>query len=141
MSYVRRDLEPAVWQVINAQPSSSLNPQFSNWEQQLQGAFSQTIAKLSTQYGNNIQGWQWGKVNELVIERFRFAKQIPIVARFLNMPKTPGFGDSYMPAVQGRSFGASQRFIVQPGRLENAILTVPGGQSGLPVIKLLSCRF
>lgn len=140
LSYVRRDLEPAVWQLINAQPSSWLNPQFSTWEQQLQGAFSQTIAKLSTQYGNNIQGWQWGKVNELVIEH-PFAKQIPILARFLNMPKTPGFGDSYMPAVQGRSFGASQRFIVQPGHLENAILTVPGGQSGHPLSNFYRAGF
>lgn len=140
LSYVRRDLEPAVWQLINAQPSSWLNPQFSTWEQQLQGAFSQTIAKLSTQYGNNIQGWQWGKVNELVIEH-PFAKQVPILARFLNMPKTPGFGDSYMPAVQGRSFGASQRFIVQPGHLENAILTVPGGQSGHPLSNFYRAGF
>lgn len=140
LSYVRRDLEPAVWQLINAQPSSWLNPQFSTWEQQLQGAFSQTIAKLSTQYGNNIQGWQWGKVNELVIEH-PFAKQIPILARFLNMPKTPGSGDSYMPAVQGRSFGASQRFIVQPGHLENAILTVPGGQSGHPLSNFYRAGF
>lgn len=140
LSYVRRDLEPAVWQLINAQPSSWLNPQFSTWEQQLQGAFSQTIAKLSTQYGNNIQGWQWGKVNELVIEH-PFAKQVPILARFLNMLKTPGFGDSYMPAVQGRSFGASQRFIVQPGHLENAILTVPGGQSGHPLSNFYRAGF
>lgn len=140
LSYVRRDLEPAIWQLINAQPSSWLNPQFSTWEQQLQGAFSQAIAKLSTQYGNNIQGWQWGKVNELVIEH-PFAKQIPILARFLNMPKTPGFGDSYMPAVQGRSFGASQRFIVQPGHLENAILTVPGGQSGHPLSNFYRAGF
>ncbi|ALS31483.1 penicillin amidase [Pseudoalteromonas translucida KMM 520] len=140
LSYVRRDLEPAIWQLINAQPSSWLNPQFSTWEQQLQGAFSQAIAKLSTQYGNNIQGWQWGKVNELVIEH-PFAKQIPILARFLNMPKTPGFGDSYMPAVQGRSFGASQRFIVQPGHLENAILSVPGGQSGHPLSNFYRAGF
>lgn len=38
-----------------------------------------------------------------------------------------------MPAVQGKSFGASQRFIVQPGREEQAIMTIPGGQSGHPL--------
>ncbi|WP_235869510.1 penicillin acylase family protein [Veronia nyctiphanis] len=38
-----------------------------------------------------------------------------------------------MPAVQGKHFGASQRFFVQPGNEENAILTVPGGQSGHPL--------
>jgi len=43
--------------------------------------------------------------------------------------------------VQGRSFGASQRFIVQPGHLENAILTVPGGQSGHPLSNFYRAGF
>ena len=34
-----------------------------------------------------------------------------------------------MPAVQAPSFGASERFFVSPGHLEDAILTLPGGQS------------
>ena len=58
---------------------------------------------------------------------------MPILAKLLNMPVAPAFGDSYMPAVQGKSFGASQRFIAQPGHLENAIMAVPGGQSGHPL--------
>ena len=128
LSYVKRDLEPAVWQLIKAQPASWINPQFTNWEQQLQGAFEQTLAQLTAKFGNNIQNWQWGKVNELAIEH-PFAKQIPLLSKLLNMPTAPGFGDSYMPAVQKTSFGASQRFIAQPGHLESAILTVPGGQS------------
>jgi penicillin amidase len=49
------------------------------------------------------------------------------------MPESAGFGDSYMPAVQRPSFGASQRLIVQPGNEENGILTIPGGQSGHPL--------
>ena len=57
---------------------------------------------LTTQYadGNNPYSWQWGKVNELVIEH-PFAKQIPILKKLLNMPAAPGFGDTFMPAVQG----------------------------------------
>ena len=49
------------------------------------------------------------------------------------MPTVPGFGDSFMPAVQKNGFGASQRFFVQPGLEKNAILTIPGGQSGHPL--------
>jgi penicillin amidase len=136
LKYVKRDLEPAVWQLIKAQPTSWVNPQFTNWEQQLQGAFEQTLAQLTTKFGNNIQNWQWGKVNELTIEH-PFAKQIPMLSKLLNMPTASGFGDSYMPAVQKRGFGASQRFIAQPGHLESAILTVPGGQSGHPLSECL----
>lgn len=140
LSYVKRDLEPAVWQLITAQPASWVNPQFTNWEQQLQAAFEQTLAQLTAKFGNNIQNWQWGKVNELAIEH-PFAKQIPLLSKLLNMPTAPGFGDSYMPAVQKTSFGASQRFIAQPGHLESAILTVPGGQSGHPLSEFYRAGF
>ncbi|MCK8130041.1 penicillin acylase family protein [Pseudoalteromonas sp. S1610] len=140
LSYVKRDLEPAVWQLIKAQPASWVNPQFTNWEQQLQAAFEQTLAQLTAKFGNNIQNWQWGKVNELAIEH-PFAKQIPLLSKLLNMPTAPGFGDSYMPAVQKTSFGASQRFIAQPGHLESAILTVPGGQSGHPLSEFYRAGF
>ena len=88
--------------------------------------------KLTAEFGSNLHAWQWGKVNELVIEH-PFAQQIPQLSKFLNMPTAAGFGDSYMPAVQGRSFGASQRFIAQPGHLDKAIMAIPGGQSGHPL--------
>lgn len=140
LSYVKRDLEPAVWQLIKAQPTSWVNPQFANWEQQLQAAFEQTLTQLTAKFGNNMQNWQWGKVNELAIEH-PFAKQIPLLSKLLNMPTAPGFGDSYMPAVQKTSFGASQRFIAQPGHLESAILTVPGGQSGHPLSEFYRAGF
>ena len=132
LKYVKRDLEPAIWQLIEQQPSSWLNPQFTDWDALLDDSFRQVTSKLTAEFGSNLHAWQWGKVNELVIEH-PFAKQIPQLSKFLNMPIAAGFGDSYMPAVQGRSFGASQRFIAQPGHLENAIMAIPGGQSGHPL--------
>ncbi|WP_404341555.1 penicillin acylase family protein [Pseudoalteromonas mariniglutinosa] len=132
LKYVKRDLEPALWMLIEQQPVSWLNPQFASWDQQMVGAFTRVIDTLTTEYGDNIQNWRWGKVNELVIEH-PFAKQIPLLKRFLNMPTVAGFGDSYMPAVQRRGFGASQRFIAQPGHLDKAIMAIPGGQSGHPL--------
>ncbi len=74
----------------------------------------------------------WGLVNQLKVQH-PFSKQIPILSTLLDMPVVSGFGDSYMPAVQGASFGASQRFIVQAGDEENGVLTIPGGQSGHPL--------
>ena len=137
---IKRGLEPALWQLINNRPASWINPQFNSWDEQLAGAFDHTVNKLSEQFGTNIKQWQWGKVNELVIEH-PFAKQIPLLAKLLNMPTAAGFGDSYMPAVQGQSFGASQRFIAQPGHLEQAILSVPGGQSGHPLSEFYRAGF
>ena len=140
LKYVKRDLEPAIWQLIEQQPDSWLNPQFADWDAQLTDSFSQVVSNLSKEFGSNLKGWQWGTVNELVIEH-PFAQQIPQLSKLLNMPTAPGFGDSYMPAVQGRSFGASQRFIAQPGHLENAIMAIPGGQSGHPLSSFYRAGF
>ena len=137
---VKRDLEPAVWQLIEAQPEAWLNPEYANWNQQMLAAFDRVITKLTEQYGNNPHSWEWGKVNELVIEH-PFAKQIPVLKSLLNMPTAPGFGDTFMPSVQGRSFGASQRFIVQPGHLDKAIMAIPGGQSGHPLSEFYRAGF
>jgi penicillin amidase len=41
-------------------------------------------------------------------------------------------GDSFMPRVQHRRSGASERLVVSPGREEDGILHMPGGQSGHP---------
>jgi penicillin G amidase len=38
-----------------------------------------------------------------------------------------------MPRIQGPGDGASQRLAVMPGREENGILHLPGGQSGHPL--------
>ncbi len=132
LRYIKRDLEPAVWQLIKQQPTSWLSPDYTSWNEQLAGAFTKTIANLTNKFGSNMQNWRWGVVNELAIEH-PFAQQIPQLSKLLNMPKAPGFGDSFMPAVQGPSFGASQRFIAQPGHLENAVMAIPGGQSGHPL--------
>jgi len=49
------------------------------------------------------------------------------------MRTVDGFGDTYMPAVQAPKFGASQRFFARPGKLDEAVLTLPSGQSGHPL--------
>ena len=74
----------------------------------------------------------WGKRNTLVMEH-PLATALPLVGRFLQMPRTQLPGDSDMPRVQGKSFGASQRFAVSPGREAQGYFHMPGGQSGHPL--------
>jgi penicillin amidase len=49
------------------------------------------------------------------------------------MPAEPLPGDSHMPRVKGRSFGASERLVVSPGHENEALFHMPGGQSGHPL--------
>ena len=124
-------LEPALWQIIQNRPESWLHGH-DDWHALQLAAYEQAKKKLTNQYGPKMSDWTWGEVNALQVQH-PFSKQLPVLRHLLDMPKYKGFGDSFMPAVQRPEFGASQRFIVQPGRLEKAVMTVSGGQSEHPL--------
>ncbi|MEI5640140.1 MULTISPECIES: penicillin acylase family protein [unclassified Pseudoalteromonas] len=131
LARIKRYLEPALWQILEQQPTSWLGDN-DDWSQLQLRAYQDAKAKLRHRFGSNMAAWRWGDVNALQVQH-PFSKQMPILSGFLDMPVAQGFGDTFMPAVQGRSFGASQRLIAQPGHLEHAILTIAGGQSGHPL--------
>ncbi|WP_394130127.1 penicillin acylase family protein [Shewanella maritima] len=134
LSSVKRYLEPALWQLIKHQPDDWLPETYSDWDEMAFDAYKISVNKLLAKYSDNqrLSDLTWGRVNALTVQH-PFSKQLPILAPLLDMPVRAGFGDSFMPAVQGKSFGASQRFIVQPGHENKGIMTIPGGQSGHPL--------
>ncbi len=58
---------------------------------------------------------------------------MPLLARWLDMPREPMSGDSDMPHVHAPGFGASERFGVSPGREAQGYFHMPAGQSGHPL--------
>ena len=138
-----RGIEPAVWRLIHSQPNSWLPNDTESFDELLVDAYRRAKHKLLDKYSPveaNMETLAWGKVNALSVKH-PFADQIPLVGNMLNMQQVEGFGDTYMPAVQAPSFGASERFFVSPGHLEDAILTLPGGQSGHPLSKFFTTGF
>ncbi|TKB04175.1 penicillin acylase family protein [Alteromonas portus] len=138
-----RGIEPATWQLIHSQPDSWLPADTESFDELLVDAYRRAKHKLLDKYSPveaNMEALAWGKVNALSVEH-PFASQIPLVGSMLNMQQVEGFGDTYMPAVQTPSFGASERFFVSPGHLEDAILTLPGGQSGHPLSDFFTAGF
>lgn len=130
-----RGIEPAVWQLIHTQPDDWLPEQADSFDLLLIDAYRKAKHALLDKFSPveaDMDSLRWGNVNALTIEH-PFASQIPLIGRYLNMQTVEGFGDTYMPSVQSTSFGASERFFVSPGHLDNAILTLPGGQSGHPL--------
>lgn len=127
-----RQLEPALWTLIQQQPSTWLPDGVSTWSALFAATFIETLAELHAKHGTDWQDLAWGKVNQLTINH-PFAAQLPFIGNKLNMPVITGYGDSFMPAVQHPKFGASERFIAQPGQLQRAFLSIPGGQSLHPL--------
>ena len=75
---------------------------------------------------------RWGEVNASVI-RHPLSRAVPVLSRWLDMPREPMGGDHDMPHVHTPGFGASERFAVSPGHETEAYFHMPGGQSGHPL--------
>ena len=58
---------------------------------------------------------------------------LPVLSRWLDMPREPLAGDGDLPRAQGPRFGASERFSVSPGHREAGLMHLPVGQSGHPL--------
>ena len=74
----------------------------------------------------------WGRRNTVTI-RHPLSPFLPVVGRWLDMPDRELPGDSHMPRYQAPAEGASERFVVSPGREQEGIFHMPTGQSGHPL--------
>lgn len=73
----------------------------------------------------------WAERNRLAA-RHPLGMAHPLVGDRFDLPRVPQPGHWGAVRVQAPGFGASARFIASPGRIEDAILQIPGGQSGDP---------
>lgn len=124
--------EDALWRLVHEQPAGLLNPAHASWESLLLAAADDVLAD-SDKAGLAPARFAWGARNTLAMHH-PFGRFLPApIARLLDMPAVALPGDSDMPRVQNRSFGASERLVVSPGHEEQAIFHMPGGQSGHPL--------
>ena len=132
---IHRQIETPLWQLINQQPENFLMRPLSSWEELFSKALQQTIEDMTITASNQKQDWAdatWGQLNTTAIEH-PLSNAIPFIGKWLNMPSKQLSGDSYMPKVQGKSFGASERMVVSPGHEETGIFHMPTSQAGNPL--------
>ena len=124
--------EDALWQLVQEQPAKLLNPAHATWAALLLAAADDLAADVEKS-GGSLARFTWGARNTLAMQH-PFGRFLPKpIARLLDMPAVQLPGDSDMPRVQSRSFGASERLVVSPGHEDQAIYHMPGGQSGHPL--------
>ena len=130
-SYTRhaRQSEAPLWALVSQRPLHLLDPAFETWDQQLLAAVDAVIAYYSD--GSPLATKTWGRRNTTTI-RHPLSQAIPGLGDWLDMPALRLPGDVNMPRVQGRSYGATIRMVVSPGREEEGFLHMPTGQSGHP---------
>ena len=107
---------------------------FADWRVFMLDRIDHTIAQLPS--GTKLEDARWGDRNRSAIAH-PFARILPAwlpwVRGWLSTPPDPLPGDMNMPRVQAPTFGASERFAVSPGREQEGIFEMPGGESGNPL--------
>lgn len=131
---IRHQIETPLWQLINQQPSNFLMLDAKDWQSLFIAALQETLddmTQANTNEEQTLSAATWGQENTTAI-RHPLSKAIPFIGHWLDMPAKALSGDSYMPKVQGKAFGASQRMVVSPGHEESGIFHMPTSQAGHP---------
>jgi penicillin amidase len=123
--------EGVVWTLISERPPHLLGPHYADWDALLHDAARAVVAELGALPGG-LAARTWGEANTSAI-RHPLSRAVPWLSWLLDMPARPLPGDVAMPRVQGPAFGASERFVVAPGREAEGVFHMPSGQSGHPL--------
>lgn len=128
---VRRRDAP-IHALVAQQPPHLLDPQYSTWNEMLLAAVDDTIELVMRDRAGPLRDRVWSEMN---VPSFRhpLSAAVPVVGRWLDMPREPLPGDLYTPRVHWGSIGASERMVVSPGREAEGIMHMPTGQSGHPL--------
>ena len=126
---IRHQIETPLWQLINSQPENILTAEQGSWSELFARALDKTIDDMTKE--QPLSAATWGQQNTTQI-RHPLSKAVPFIGQWLDMPSSQLAGDSYMPRVQGKAFGASERMVVSPGHEETGILHMPTSQAGHP---------
>ena len=124
--------EGPLWQAVTEQPAHLLTAEYADWSSLLLDSVDEVLAYLADNFDDGLQNRTWGERNTGVF-RHPLSRALPILSGVLDLPADRLPGDNDMPRVQGRTYGASERFAVSPGNESSGYLHMPGGQSGHPL--------
>ncbi|MFC4932277.1 penicillin acylase family protein [Massilia sp. GCM10023247] len=120
-----------VARLLDAELPGWLPPGMPDWRSVQLAALDRVIADLDRD-GVPLAEATWGARNTAAIAH-PIALAVPALGPLLGVPPDQLAGDAHMPRVAGPKFGQSERMTVSPGREEEGLYNMPGGQSGHPL--------
>jgi penicillin amidase len=127
-----RRREGPIWRIVSEQPPHLLDPRYNTWSDMLVDAIDSTITDVLREHAGNLEDRRWSEFN-VTSFRHPLSAAIPLLGRWLDMPRNEIPGDLYTPRMAWGSVGASERMVVSPGRESEGIMHMPTGQSGHPM--------
>jgi penicillin G amidase len=123
--------EGPLWRLVQQRPMHLLASRYANWDALFLEAL--TASEAIPALCRSLVSCTWGQVNAVHVAH-PMSGAIPLLAHLLDMPTTVvAGGREDMPRIQGRDYGASERFSVSPGFESEGYFHMPGGQSGHPL--------
>jgi len=120
-----------VARLLDARPAGWLPRGYADWRTVELAAVDRVIAEL-TENGQALADATWGARNTAEIAH-PISLAVPALKPLLAASADRLPGDANMPRVAGPKFGQSERMTVSPGREEEGLYNMPGGQSGHPL--------
>jgi len=117
--------------LLDERPAAWLPPGYASWQDLQLAAVDRSILEV-TKDGTPLAQASWGQRNTAAIAH-PISMALPFLKRWLAVPSDQLPGDANMPRVAGPKFGQSERLTVSPGREEEGLYDMPGGQSGHPL--------
>ena len=132
--YTWRTIEPPLRTMLTERvPELIPDTSYPNWEVWIRSKLEEVLHQLYSEYNiTSLDELTWGRINTADIAH-PLGRRIPVFGKFLNMPQDLQPGGTFCIRVTKPDFGASERFIISPGRHADGILHMPGGQSGHPL--------
>jgi penicillin G amidase len=128
-------MDSPLQQILTERPPQILPrpDRYRDWNALLLSVLERSVDTLKQRSSvDRLDSLRWGAINRTEI-RHPFSDAIPILGGLLDMPEDELAGCSHCIRVARRRHGVSERLVVAPGHAEDAILHMPGGQSGNPL--------
>jgi penicillin G amidase len=124
--------EGILWALVTARPLHVLSPRYASWPELFQTA-ADNVTRLLQAEGRPFEQCAWGLANATLVKH-PLSDAVPLLGRWLDLPPAalPG-ARMDLPRITSPGHGASQRFVVSPGKEELGLFHMPGGQSGHPL--------
>jgi penicillin amidase len=124
-----RRREGPIWKLVSQRPMHLLDPQYESWDALILQAATDVVVRAERDGGLEEPWSTWN----LTTYRHPLSASLPLVDRWLDMPRQTLPGDLYTPNMHWNANASSERMIVSPGRESEGIMHMPTGQSGHPL--------
>jgi penicillin amidase len=120
-----------VLHLLTERPANLVPKPYEAWDDVTNAVLTKLAAAVDEAAGGNLAHFTWGARNHAGIHH-PLARAVPFLGRLTDPPDEPLAGDDMMPRVIGPGSGASERFVVSPGREGDGIFEMPTSQAGNP---------